>query len=1131
MKKQTALFTAQATVLGLLFALSGCTGSSSDSTASTGPMFIVSCSLGCGSAATGIPVTCGLVNISQNAELTIRFSEPVDLSTVTSASFRLVNLDNGTVPEGVFTLDPADPRRLVFRPGLTFTGAGIPEFAFGPNETFQLTLQGSNTGSTGPFIRSTGGKINTTLMDCTLQTTEPLVDPVPGSPTITPYITSTLDPGTGTVLFDDVTHLPVGGELMAGITDVPLNSRVVLLIDDIMNKSTVANQLTGQSSTMTIRRMNTNGGSSAQEGRWDVIVDNDILLRTTAIFTPTTNTIDPNTGLADTSFLTAGGDAMNPQPMILTLSNQIVDVVGNGIQNPGTTTFTTIIASFAEQALTEDFTTGNNEDVVASGGDWGSGLLTHGLGGGSGRLGPLRLESGEILTLSTTSQVFPFPAGTNNTAQLQGILSNVDPASYDALDDTTWPTVTIDTIGEAFEFSDVAIDSSAILLLTGDEPGRIFSRGNILHNGVLDLSGTTPPAHVSNSGTSKPGNVGVMFNGDLYLGLDTARGGTGANGGPNAGSGGNGADRLNVDVALGSTVPMEALGGIVWDAPTLADGNPEQDGQPGMGVGGVDNGGTVAATGGIGGEHWPPTMPKSTQSSQTALFGDLETTEMTGMDTVETNPGLAHCRVAMVAGPGSGGAYALPGDVGRPETEFSGTAHYPGLLNQFDTPTPGGDNSPLGLEVPSTNASVTNLRNLEFWRGNLQGGSGGGGGGLSVYGSRNNSSDSTTLCNNGSWALFPFWDHSAAGGGGGGGAVMMVAGRNLLINGTIDCTGGEGGSSTELGSVPLDCSRYGAANTTVPPNCEKMAAPGGGGSGGVILLQGREVTIGGSSANLLVDGGMGGIGVGGSMGGDGSPGLVRIEHGDFTTHADGIATYAPEVIPAVSDINDPFNQPFKSAAILSVGKWRDTTGNFPEYAEFRPESYSGSQSCWMSASATAGAVGLSFVADTPATTDPALFGWNMDIMFQTTNNGIQRFPYRGIPPMGIDDGYDETVFNDVMGPLLGGMDFETFMGTTLNHDEAVNSAGAYVAVRFQGVFASLATLSPCNLNLEGSNSTAIPGSLTPFVSRPEFLNAFPVKPNLIRFAVVFDESLLGHDAIVARQITGITNLRIRIQPE
>ncbi|MFT7485964.1 MAG: hypothetical protein ACI9F9_001817, partial [Candidatus Paceibacteria bacterium] len=646
---------------------------------------------------------------------------------------------------------------------------------------------------------------------------------------------------------------------------------------------------------------------------------------------------------------------------------------------------------------------------------------------------------------------------------------------------------------EGWEFSEVLIDAGGTLVVTGARPCRIFARGNLVQKGIINLTGTTPTPHVSNLGG------GGAFNSEPDP-LASAPGGTGGAGGPGAGAGGQGADRIDM---TGSEIegPMQNAGGILYPGAVNV-------GRSGAGVGGIPDG-----TGGKGGVNWPPALPTHNLHTN-ADFGDAEQS-IVGVD--------ENCRVAMVGGSGSGGAYALEGDNGIGYPAFVET--FPGLLSTTPPDTGGGDNTNLNLEAPGSAPSVDNQRNLEFWRKHLRGGSGGGGGGTSIYGSHNNASNDSNGCDNGAWSLFPFWDHSAAGGGGGGGAVMMVAGRTLsLLNGRVSCSGGDGGSATVPGAAITLCTQSG--NLSGPePDCEKYAAPGGGGAGGAVRLQARTVNIAGLPGMIDVQGGVGGLGAGDSTnsatgpssGGDGSPGLVRIEYTGFVDQATDAAVWGPSILPSLP-ADTGFNTPFTSAAILSIGEW--------DQQEFRPETYSGAQSCWIKPEATQAVfLGLDFVPDagSPVTLDD--FGWNMDIIYDVPGVGETNFPYRGLPPF-TGAGYDDANY-----PLaaLGNVDFETYLGTTLNHGEGSLSSGSLLVMRFQGVRSAGVISDFCDVDLLSSEVEV--GSLTPYVSHPAFLNDFFPTPNMIRFSVVFDEQLAGFNTVVEPRIMGVTNLRIRVQPK
>ena len=730
-----------------------------------------------------------------------------------------------------------------------------------------------------------------------------------------------------------------------------------------------------------------------------------------------------------------------------------------------------------EVVLLEDFRDNLNEDRGSSGARWGQGSLTFGHGGGSGRLGELHVPSNQTVTLNTDSQVFPL------TGQHHAILSNEEPGfgpgQYDPTNPLSWPQVTIDSHGEGFEFSRLELEPGARLVLEGTRPGRIFVRGEVLHEGVIDLSGETPAPHASNSGGDQFNNNGN--------GQATKDGGLGGDSGPAGGAGGQGADRMDMTNA---TLPvMINVGGIL---------NPGavNDGRDGHGIGGQPDG-----SGGRGGVHWPSILPTFySANGGNPAFGDAVFSAI---------PSDANaCRIAMVGGAGSGGSHALNGSQGvaiSPHTPVPSA-----LTPNAPPPTPGGDNSVLGLEPPGT-VSPTAQRNLEFWLDHLRGGSGGGGGGTSIYGSKHNAAQGPNCDLNG--GLFPFFDHSAAGGGGGGGALMIAAGRRQRITGVIDCTGGTGGGSTDPGAWIGNCTQSGQIPGQAP-DCEMMAAPGGGGAGGAVRLQAPVIELGNGVGRIDVRGGQGGLGAGRSFGGTGGPGLVRLESFQYQNVPGAAAGLAPLVAPYRPGLSS-FNTPYDSAAILSVGDWAEQL--------HRPERFSGAQSCWMSPAGITQASQVTYIDDTPgAPTDLSRLGWNMDVIFDVPGVGRRIFPYRGIPPVDPNDAYDEANYPSA---LLGGVDFETYLGTTLNHDEPTLDSGSLFAVRFQGVRDALLGVAPCELELD---TDVVPGSLTPFVSHPAKLELFGLSSNAMRFAVVFDGALADAAPLVAGRILGITNLRVRV---
>jgi hypothetical protein len=149
--------------------------------------------------------------------------------------------------------------------------------------------------------------------------------------------------------------------------------------------------------------------------------------------------------------------------------------------------------------------------------------------------------------------------------------------------------------------------------------------------------------------------------------------------------------------------------------------------------------------------------------------------------------------------------------------------------------------------------------------------------------------------------------------------------------------------------------------------------------------------------------------------------------------------------------------------------------------------------------------------------DPTLrYGWNMDVIYNP-GSGEQLIAYRGPDPNS---------------PFQTG-DFQTNLGNTLNHGLPTGT-GSYFAVRFQGAKSKANVSShPCDVNLVsfGTNqSDIVSGSLTPWVQHPADLNSFTPRPDMVRFCVVFDTSLVTAGSI-GSFIKGVTNLKIRTLPD
>jgi hypothetical protein len=1087
---KNALNASKALAIASLFLVAACSGGAGSG--SGGSLYIESCSLGCGDGQGGNQVACSIDLVGINPELVVLFSGPVDLQSVDNQSFQVQNANDGSIPAFDYALDPLNSNRLIARPSLSLDSAGNPVFALEPNETYLIKIPGTAQGDDGPFVHANGGGPNESRLSCTVQTTTEVLDTVPGAPKARIFV--------DTLIQSDV-------EIVSGpadVSDVLLSSQITIVFDDLMNIATLSSPQTGNAPfarVMIDPDGNTNNITDQVPvgGSWTAFWDQD-LFQTTFVFTPEVG-------------FPASGSGPIPRKIVIDLPEQISDLVGNGLDNAGLFYCVPEAQPFDDVILPdedgENFDDDDNHAIAFSGSGWGEDgvdeggnsfeYLGFGLSGGSGRLGELVIGAGEVVTLDTTSQEFPL------VEQVRDLLDNNvpttpgSPGDYDPTDPESWPTITI-TDGR-FEFSRLTIKGNGRLVLTGSNPGRVYSRGELIVDGILDCTGETAVDHQSNS-----------YNDDAIIGPDaqnndniddfvTPFGGPGGAGGPAAGGGGAGGDRFD---HTASSVSVNSLGGINNPGAVI-------DGQAGDGVGGFNIAGFGQGTGGL---HWPNNVPTNNQHS--GAIGDVDYSVV-----MNVSSGSLECRVASVGQPGAGGGYALAGNEGIPSASGY-VAVNPGVISNLPANTQPGDLSGLNIEAPGSQPIARGLVG-----GLLRGGSGGGGGGMHLWGIRNNASPNETgdACFGGSTSFFfPYWDHSGAGGGGGGGALQLNSGNTITVNGQIDCSGGGGGSATILNQDIWACTNSQQAEEANKIACGAFASPGGAGSGGAIKIQAPTIDIQSVSDRMIVAGGVGGEGVGGSLGGDGGPGLVRyeVQNGPLQDDPTGQATLASEVAPYIAPYNpgDPsFNAPHESAAILSVGRMKQS--------RVRPESMSGAMSCWMKPEGNF--FQLTFNgdedADSSGTIDPDEMGWNMDVVYEIGVDGsgdpiLDLMPYRGVPDVGSEPNFP-----------ISGESFEDYLGQTLNHDELF---GSLFTIRFQGARLNGLLQDACDVSLGGVTSDIAEGSLTPWVRHPEELGLFSPSPNMVRFCIIFEESMKDHGhpkSLINEQIHGVTNLSIAVTPD
>jgi len=335
-----------------------------------------------------------------------------------------------------------------------------------------------------------------------------------------------------------------------------------------------------------------------------------------------------------------------------------------------------------------------------------------------------------------------------------------------------------------------------------------------------------------------------------------------------------------------------------------------------------------------------------------------------------------------------------------------------------------------------------------------------------------------------------FTDNSGCGGGGGGGALQIVSGGRLLVNGIINVRGGNGGSAS---TDPSDNDR------------KRNAPPGGGGSGGAVRLQARDIDLQQpTSTSTLIDvrGGDGGTNRMTSRGGAGGAGVVRLEDLAGLTALDEAAKLAPNDASAFQNVGG-----VPTSKLLTVGNWATPRR--------QPDSYTAGMSCWMKPSGNF--FEATFAADEGALASADDYGWNMNVIYD--DNGVEReFSYRGRFPSA---GY----------PVAGTGDLQQALGNNLNFDLGAGELESYIAVRFQGAVLTGSLIDPCSVSLSGPSATIVPGSETAWVKHPEELNGFLPRPNMVRFVVIFDTKQAINPAGLASKIRGVTDLRIKAQPD
>ncbi len=132
--------------------------------------YITDASLDCTSGAGGNQVICNTINVHENEVIEVGFSLPVDPASLSQSTFRVVNVNNGTVPSGSLRVSLFDPTRIIFEPDLVAPGAF--DFTFERNRTYEISIPGTAQGDQGPYVTSTTGEPNQSRLLAAVFTSE-----------------------------------------------------------------------------------------------------------------------------------------------------------------------------------------------------------------------------------------------------------------------------------------------------------------------------------------------------------------------------------------------------------------------------------------------------------------------------------------------------------------------------------------------------------------------------------------------------------------------------------------------------------------------------------------------------------------------------------------------------------------------------------------------------------------------------------------------------------------------------------------------------------------------------------------------------------------------------------------------
>jgi len=714
---------------------SSCGGSSNDAElatpGATSKMHVITCNLGCSGPAEGSK-TCATSDVFVNQTLAFEFNKPIDPQSIALGGLRVTNLQSGEIAPGLIEIDPANSRRLTYRPSITLNDFGqlVPGFVAG--EAYRLFVRGSGA---GPRIRSTDGSSNVSTIDCFIVASKGVLDLQPGAPKASIFVD----------VYDPLTNGVTSTFSANGAVDVPLNARVRIEFDQIMSAPSLI-ELVGNTSPSVRVRFDEDGDTNTPNdqvplpGQFAIDFD-EVQSRTQIVFAPNGQ-------------LPSAGTGPLKHRVVVEVGTNAVDIAGVALQAPASAVFTTQAVPIPTEIVRETFqsavpialrsSSASAEPLAVLPGGSLRGRVLPGVAGGSGELGDVIVLEGETLVLSTGPDIVtrfgpslttgPVDAFGFITSEPEEIVAYQVRAQVLVAAEADASSAVVEIDDGVFEFASLDVRGGAVLTFEGDLPPRVFVRGELSIAGLVDVSGRNGGDHFSTNGLG--GSVGVSR--------------------ISGGSGGDGGDRP--DQPAGSQMlPMQGPTFRGFDHPTGVVVQPN-------GAAGVGRGGT--GLGGGGGSKWPPTFP-----------GPFVTNLGTLADASYLN---LLCAAVEVGGPGAGGTYATLG----------GSPFYSTPAPAFGVPPvppPAAPNSQI--------VTVDELQLDPDLGGALIGGAGGGGGGAGIQGTTTNGIANNNCIPPGSFPIKQitgYLDASGGAGGSGGGALQLQSGRSITISGLVDASGGVG---------------------------------------------------------------------------------------------------------------------------------------------------------------------------------------------------------------------------------------------------------------------------------------------------------------------------------------------------